>query len=105
MLLSEGKQELVFVCLARYLFPAFIAGILLAAIIAASMSTADSQLLVASSSFTSDIYKAIFRKNADDEELLWVGRLVVIIVSLVAFFIASNKGSGAAAIMLRSVLS
>lgn len=99
MLLSEGKQELVFVCLARYLFPAFIAGILLAAIIAASMSTADSQLLVASSSFTSDIYKAIFRKNADDEELLWVGRLVVIIVSLVAFFIASNKGSGAAAIM------
>ena len=99
MLLSEGKQELVFVCLARYLFPAFIAGILLAAIIAASMSTADSQLLVASSSFTSDIYKAIFRKNADDKELLWVGRLVVIIVSLVAFFIASNKGSGAAAIM------
>lgn len=99
MLLSEGKQELVFVLLARYLFPAFIAGILLAAIIAASMSTADSQLLVASSSFTSDIYKAIFRKNADDKELLWVGRLVVIIVSLVAFFIASNKGSGAAAIM------
>lgn len=99
MLLSEGKQELVFVLLARYLFPAFIAGVLLAAIIAASMSTADSQLLVASSSFTSDIYKAIFRKNADDKELLWVGRLVVIIVSLVAFFIASNKGSGAAAIM------
>ena len=99
MLLSKGNQELVFVLLARYLFPAFIAGILLAAIIAASMSTADSQLLVASSSFTSDIYKPIFRKNADDKELLWVGRLVVIIVSVVAFFIASNKGSGAAAIM------
>lgn len=98
-LLYNGNQELVFVMLARYLFPAFIAGILLAAIIAASMSTADSQLLVASSSFTSDLYKPIFRKNAGDKELLWVGRIVVIIVSVVAFFIASNNGSGAAAIM------
>lgn len=99
MLLADGKQELVFVLLARYLFPAFIAGMLLAAIIAASMSTADSQLLVASSSFTSDIYKPIIRKKAGDKELLWVGRIVVIIVSVVAFFIASGKGSGATAIM------
>lgn len=99
MLLVNGNQELVFVLLARYLFPAFIAGILLAAIIAASMSTADSQLLVASSSFTSDLYKPIFRKNAGDKELLWVGRIVVVVVSVVAFFIASGKGNGAAAIM------
>ena len=99
-LLSEiNNQELIFVVLTRKLFPAFIAGILLAAIIAASMSTADSQLLVASSSFTSDIYKPLIRKNASEKELLWVGRIVVIIVSVVAFFIASSKGEGAAAIM------
>lgn len=99
-LLSEvNNQELIFVELTRHLFPAFIAGILLAAIIAASMSTADSQLLVASSSFTSDIYKPLMRKNASEKELLWVGRIVVIIVSVVAFFIASSKGEGAAAIM------
>lgn len=98
-LLASGSQEMVFVNLAKQLFPAFIAGILLAAIIAASMSTADSQLLVASSSFTSDIYKPIFRKNASDKELLWVGRLVVIIVSVIAFFIASAKNEGVAAIM------
>ncbi len=97
-LLANGQQELIFVMLTRYLFPGFIAGILLAAIIAASMSTADSQLLVASSSFTSDIYKPIIRKNASDKELLWVGRIVVIIVSIVAFFIA-NGGEGAAMIM------
>ena len=98
-LLADGSQKLVFIKLARYIFPGFVAGILLAAIIAASMSTADSQLLVASSSFTSDIYKPIIRKNASEKELLWVGRLVVIAVSIVAFFIANSKGSGAQAIM------
>ncbi len=98
-LLPIGAQKLVFVRLARTLFPGFIAGILLAAIIAASMSTADSQLLVASSSFTSDIYKPIIRKNASEKETLWVGRLVVILVAVVAFFIANSEGQGAQAIM------
>ena len=99
LLSTVGNQELIFVVLARKLFPAFIGGILLAAIIAASMSTADSQLLVASSSFTSDIYKPLIRKNASAKELLWVGRIVVVIVSVIAFFIANSKGDTAAAIM------
>lgn len=98
-LLPAGMQKMVFITLARKLFPAFIAGVLLAAIMAASMSTADSQLLVASSSFTSDIYRPIFRKNASDREILWIGRLVVLVVSVVAFLIASSKGEGAQAIM------
>ena len=98
-LLVNGKQSMVFIELSRDLFPAAISGILLSAIIAASMSTADSQLLVASSSFTSDIYKPIIRKNASDKETLWVGRVVVLLVSVIAFFIASSKGNGAQAIM------
>lgn len=98
-LLVNGNQKLVFIQLARMLFPGFIAGILMAAIIAASMSTADSQLLVASSSFTSDIYKPLIHKKATDKELLWVGRIVVLIVAIIAYFIASSKGSGAQAIM------
>ena len=96
---DAGNQKLVFIALARKLFPPFLAGMLLAAIIAASMSTADSQLLVASSSFTSDIYKPIIRKNASEKETLWVGRVVVVIIAVIAFFIASNGGSGAQAIM------
>ena len=98
-LLVNGKQSLVFVQLSRDLFPAFITGILLAAIIAASMSTADSQLLVASSSFTSDIYKPLIRKNASSKEVLWVGRGVVLVIAVVAYFIASSEGKGAQAIM------
>ena len=98
-LLTDGSQKMVFIELARDIFPGFIAGLLMAAIIAAAMSTADSQLLVASSSFTSDIYRPVIRKNASDKEALWVGRIIVILVSVVAYFIASSKGSGAQAIM------
>ncbi len=98
-LLSEGSQTLIFVELARDVFPAFIAGLLLAAIIAASMSTADSQLLVAASSFTSDLYKPLVRKNASNKEILWVSRFVVLAIAVVAYFIASSEGSAAQAIM------
>ncbi len=98
-LLTAGAQKTVFIAFARKLFPTFIAGILMAAILAASMSTADSQLLVASSSFTSDIYKPIIRKDASEKEVLWVGRLVVLIVAVIAYFIASSKAEGAQAIM------
>ncbi len=98
-LLPDGNQKLIFITLARKLFPPVLAGILLSAIIAASMSTADSQLLVASSSFTSDIYKPVFRKKASDQETLWIGRGVVFVIAVIAYFIASSKGSGAQAIM------
>ena len=98
-LLPVGAQKTVFIAFSRKLFPAFIAGILMAAIIAASMSTADSQLLVASSSFTSDIYKPILRKNAGTGEILWVGRILVVLVAIIAYFIASSKAEGAQTIM------
>ena len=98
-LLANGKQSLIFVELARDVFPAFIAGLLLAAIIAASMSTADSQLLVAASSFSSDLYKPLIRKNATNKEMLWVSRAVVLVIAVVAYFIASSKGKAAQAIM------
>ena len=98
-LLSAGLQKNVFIRLVQMLFPPFIIGFLLSAIIAAAMSTADSQLLVASSSFTSDIYKPVFRKNASDKEVLWIGRVVVLIIAVIAYFIASSKSSGAQSIM------
>ena len=98
-LLTVGAQKTVFIAMARRFFPPIISGFLLAAIMAASVSTADSQLLVASSSFTADMYKPLIRKEASDKEVLWVGRIVVMIIAVIAFFIASSKGSGAQAIM------
>jgi len=100
MLLPEGAQQKIFIVLAQEIFPPVIAGLLLAAIVAAAMSTADSQLLVASSSFTSDLYKPLLRKDkASEKEILWVGRAVVLVVSIVAFLIASSDASWAGDIM------
>ncbi len=88
MLLPDARKN-IFIEIVTHIFPGFIAGILLSAIIAAAMSTADSQLLVASSAFTSDIYKPLIRKEkAGDKEMLWIGRIVVLVVAVVAFFIA-----------------
>ena len=88
-------NSLVFITMVRRIFPAVISGILLSAVLAASMSTADSQLLSAASSFASDVYKPVFRKNkAGDKEMLWAGRFVVLAVSVVALIIASNPNSG-----------
>lgn len=99
-LLPTGEQQNIFITLAKDIFPPVVAGLLLAAIVAAAMSTADSQLLVASSSFTSDLYKPLIRKEkASEAELLWVGRIVVVIVSVVAFFIAASGSSWAGSIM------
>ena len=92
--LKEGEQKLVFITMVRDLFPAFLGGILLSAILAASMSTADSQLLASSSAFASDVYKKVIRKDAKDKEMLFVGRLVVAVISVVALIIALSPGNG-----------
>ena len=85
----------VFIQMVRMIFPALISGILLSAILAASMSTADSQLLASASAFASDVYKPIIRKGkAGDKEMLWAGRFVVLGISIIAVLIASNPNSG-----------
>ena len=94
-LLLPNARKNIFIEIVSRIFPGFIAGVLLSAIIAAAMSTADSQLLVASSAFTSDIYKPLIRKNsASDKEMLWAGRIVVLVIALVALLIAANPNSG-----------
>ena len=90
-----SDSSTVFIQMVRRIFPALISGILLSAILAASMSTADSQLLCASSAFASDVYKPVIRKNkTTDKEMFWAGRIVVLIIAVIAVLIASNPGSG-----------
>ncbi len=88
--LEAGSQSMIFVVMVRKLFPAFIAGLLLSAILAASMSTADSQLLLSTSAFTSDVYKPVFRKKASDKEIMWAGRVMVAVIAVIALLIAMN---------------
>lgn len=92
---ETNKGSLIFINTVRGIFPSIIAGILLSAVLAASMSTADSQLLSASSSFASDLYKPVFRKNkASEKEMQWAGRIVVLVIAVIALTIALNPESG-----------
>ncbi len=89
-----GANEKVFIEMVRSL-PAVISGLFLSSILAASMSTADSQLLAASSAFTSDVYQPLFRRGrASDKNLLWIGRIVVAVITVIALAIALIPGSG-----------
>lgn len=90
--LSDALREQVFIESLKGLFPAFIAGIFLCSIFAASMSTAGSQLLVAASAFSKDVYKPLIKK-ASDNEMLIVSRITVLVVALIAIFIASDENS------------
>jgi sodium/proline symporter len=88
-------NSLVFITMARKIFPGVISGILLSAVLAASMSTADSQLLAAASAFASDVYQPVLRKNkAGDKEMMWAGRIVVLVIAIAALLLASNPNAG-----------
>ncbi|MBE6971577.1 MAG: sodium/proline symporter [Ruminococcaceae bacterium] len=90
-----ADNSLVFITMVRAIFPGIISGILLSAVLAAAMSTADSQLLAAASAFASDVYKPVIRKgNATEKEMLWAGRLVVLGIAVVAVLIAANPNAG-----------
>jgi sodium/proline symporter len=86
--LAPEARETVFILLVDLLFHPVVAGLLLAAILAAIMSTADSQLLVSSSTFTEDLYRTLFRRQAGAGELVAVGRGTVVLIAVVAFWLA-----------------
>lgn len=88
-----GDPEGVFLMLANLNFPPLFAGILLAAILAAVMSTADSQLLVTSSSISEDLINVIWSKRISDKHLLLISRMSVLIVSIISVGIAWNPES------------
>jgi SSS family solute:Na+ symporter/sodium/proline symporter len=91
--LVVDDPETIFLILSQLLFHPLIAGFLLAAILAAIMSTISSQLLVSSSSLTEDFYKIFIRRDATDKELVLVGRISVALVALCAIYLAYDRDS------------
>ena len=88
-----ADNEKVFIILVEYLFHPVLAGVCLAAILAAIMSTADSQLLVSASALTEDFYKALFRPAAGQKELVLLGRFTVLAVASAAVLLALDPDS------------
>jgi sodium/proline symporter len=75
------------------MFSDVVSGILLTAILAAIMSTASSQLLVSASSVSKDLYATLFKKDQNSKELVWISRMTVVGVSVVAILIALDPSS------------
>jgi len=86
--LAEGEEEKVFIYMIDKVMHPWLAGIMLAAILSAIMSTIDSQLLVSSSALTEDFYQKAIKKNASQREVVLVGRICVIIISVIALVLA-----------------
>lgn len=96
--LNSSTSETVFIRTIQQLFSGngiliFIGGVFLCGILAAIMSTADSQLLVTASAVSEDMYKGVIKKNASEKSALLVGKIAVIAVAVIAFFIALDPNS------------
>ncbi len=96
--LTESNSETVFIRCIQQLFDGnfvlvFIGGVFLCGILAAIMSTADSQLLVTASSVSEDMYKGTIKKDASEKSALLVGRIAVVVVAIIAFLIAIDPNS------------
>ncbi|MDP0562421.1 MAG: sodium/proline symporter PutP [Candidatus Endonucleobacter sp. (ex Gigantidas childressi)] len=91
--ISLDDPEEIFILMINTMFHPVIAGVLLAAILAAIMSTADSQLLVCSTAFAEDFYKDVFKRTADQHEILFVGRCSVVVIAIIATILAWDPES------------
>lgn len=91
--LEGAATETVFLVMTNTIFPSFAAGLILAAVLAAIMSTASSQLLVAASAFSQDFYRSLIHKKARQGELIWVSRISVLVISSLAIGFALNPNS------------
>ncbi len=92
-LLTKGGAENVFVLMSESLLPALLAGVIMAGILAATISSSDSYLLIASSALANDVYKGVVKKDADDKKVMWVSRIALIVIALIGMVIAWDENS------------
>lgn len=87
------KPEMVFIEMVKDIFPPFIGGFIMCAIIAANLSTMDSQILVCGSMMSEDLYVPLHRKPPSDRKILWFSKLSVVFISLVALLLSFNRST------------
>ncbi len=92
-LLTGSAAESVFILLSTNLLPALLAGFIMAGILAATISSSDSYLLIAASAFAKNVYKGVIKKDASDKQIMWMSRLVLVVIAIVAAVIALDENS------------
>jgi sodium/proline symporter len=93
LLLTSGSAESIFIELSKFLLPAFLAGIMLSGILAATMSSADSYLLIASSAIAQNLFKGLFKRDATDRQVMWAARITMTIVFIFGIIVAADENS------------
>lgn len=88
--LDAASQELIFITTVKRLFPSFLGGIFLSAVLASIMSTADSQLLVTASAVVNDFYAIVVKKETSEKKMMWISRISVMVISAIACILALN---------------
>jgi len=90
---SASKAENVFILMSESFFPPLLAGVVMAGILAATISSSDSYLLIASSAFSKNMYQGLIKKDASDKTVLKVSRITLVVVALIAMVIAIDEKS------------
>ncbi len=90
---TNAAAENIFVVIAQLILPAFMCGVVVSGILAASMSSASSYLLITGSSVAENIYRGVFKRDATDREVMIVSRITLLIVLVVGILIAIDENS------------
>ena len=90
---TASSAENIFILMSTRLLPPIIAGLVMAGILAATISSSDSYLLIAASAFSKNIYQGLLHKKASDKQVLWISRLTLLIITAVAIFVALDENS------------
>lgn len=90
---TASDAENIFITLSKGMLPPILAGFVMAGILAATISSSDSYLLIAASAFAKNIYQGIFKKNASDKSVMWISRITLLVIALIAIVIALDETS------------
>ena len=90
---TASSAENIFIVMSQSLFPPLIAGVVMAGILAATISSSDSYLLIASSAVSKNLYEGIFKKDANDRQVMWVSRVTLLVIALLGIIIAWDENS------------
>ena len=91
--LTKSSSESIFITLATTSLPAILAGFVMAGILAATISSSDSYLLIAASAFSKNIFQGIFKKNANDKQVMLVSRITLLVLTVIGILIALDENS------------
>ena len=91
--LTKSASESIFITLSTSSLPALLAGFVMAGILAATISSSDSYLLIAASAVAKNIFHGVVRKKATDKQVMWVTRITLLVIAIIAIVIALDENS------------